>query len=47
MEDTKVIKGWGTLLSILESKWGYLFCVVIVTLLIFLQQVFDLIIEIK
>ena len=46
--DTKVIEGpWGTILSILESKWGYLFCIVIVSLLIFLQQVFDLIIEIK
>lgn len=38
---------WGTILSILLSKWGYLFCIVVVSLLIFLQQVFDLIIEIK
>lgn len=46
-DDTKVIEGWGTLLSILESKWGYLFCIVIVSLLLFLQEVFDLMIEIK
>lgn len=47
-DDTVVIEGpWGTILSILESKWGYLFCIVIVSLLLFLQEVFDLIIEIK
>ena len=46
--DTRVISSpWGTILSILESKWGYLFCIVIVSLLLFLQEVFDLIIEIK
>ena len=46
-DDTIVIEGWGTLLAILESKWGYLFCIVIVSLLLFLQEVFDLIIELK
>ena len=47
-DDTIVIEGpWGTILSILESKWGYLFCIVIVSLLLFLQEVFDLVIEIK
>lgn len=45
--DTKVIEGWGYLLSVLESKWGYLFCVVIVSLLLFLQEVFELTMEIK
>ena len=45
--NTIVIEGWGTLLAILESKWGYLFCIVIVSLLLFLQEVFDLIMEIK
>ena len=45
--DTVVIEGWGYLLSVLESKWGYLFCVVIVSLLLFLQEVFDLTMEIK
>ena len=46
-EDTIVIEGWGIVLSILESKWGYLFCIVIISLLLFLQEVFELIIEIK
>ena len=46
-EDTIVIEGWGWLLSVLESRWGYLFCIVIVSLLLFLQEVFDLIIELK
>ena len=46
-DDAIVIEGWGVLLSILESKWGYLFCIVIVSLLLFLQEVFELIIEIK
>ena len=45
--DTVVIEGWGYLLSLLESKWGYLFCVVIVSLLLFLQEVFELTMEIK
>ena len=46
--NTTVIEGpWGTILSILESKWGYLFCIVIVSLLLFLQEVFDLIMELK
>jgi len=48
VEDTSVIGSpWGTVLSILESKWGFLFCIVIVSLLLFLQEVFDLIIELK
>lgn len=47
-DDVTVIGSpWGTVLSILESKWGFLFCIVIVSLLLFLQEVFDLIIEIK
>lgn len=46
-DDTIVIKKWGFLLEFLESKWGYLFCIVIVSLLLFLQEVFDLVIELK
>ena len=46
-EDTKVIKGLCWVLTLLESKWGYLFCIVIVSLLLFLQEVFDLVIELK
>ena len=46
-DDAIVIEGWGTLLGILESKWGYLFCIVIVSLLLFLQEAFELFVEIK
>lgn len=47
-EDATIIGSpWGTILSILESKWGYLFCIVVVSLLLFLQEVFNLVIEIK
>lgn len=47
-DDTIVLSSpLGTILSILESKWGYLFCIVIVSLLLFLQEVFDLAIELK
>lgn len=45
--DTVVIEGWGYVLSLLESKWGYLFCVVVVSLLLFLQEVFELAMEVK
>ena len=45
--DTVVIEGWGYVLGLLESRWGYLFCVVIVSLLLFLQEVFELAMEIK
>lgn len=47
VSDTVVIEGWGYVLSLLESKWGYLFCVVIVSLMLFLQEVFELGMEIK
>lgn len=45
--DTIVINGWGYVLGLLESRWGYLFCVVIVSLLLFLQEVFELVMEIR
>ena len=45
--DTIVIEGWGFVLGLLESRWGYLFCVVIVSLLLFLQEVFELVMEIR
>ena len=47
VSDTVVIQGWGYVLNLLESKWGYLFCVVVVSLLLFLQEVFELVMEIK
>ena len=47
VNDTKVYPTLGTILGILESKWGYLFLVVIVSLLLFLQEVFELYMELK
>lgn len=44
---SKVVHKLGTVLSIVESRWGYLFCIVIVTLLIFLEEVYELVMEIK
>ena len=37
----------GTILGILESRWGYLFFVVIITLLLFLEELYELYMEIK
>ena len=47
VDDTIVIEGWGYVLNLLESRWGYLFCIVVVSLLLFLQEVFELVMEIK
>lgn len=46
-DDTIVIEGWGYILGLLESRWGYLFCIVVVSLLLFLQEVFELVMEIR
>lgn len=45
--DTIVIHGLGTVLGFLESQWGYLFCIVIVSLLLFLQEAFELFMELR
>ena len=45
--NTKAIKGLGTILGILESKWGYLCCIVIVSLISLLEEIFELVLEIK
>jgi hypothetical protein len=45
--ETISISHLGTILSVVESKWGYLFSVVIVTLLLFLQELFELVLEIR
>lgn len=45
--EVKVFSTIGSILGVLESRWGYLFFVVIVSLLLFLQEVFELIMEIK
>ena len=45
--NTVVVHYLGTILGFLESQWGYLFCIVIPTLLLFLQEVFELFMELK
>ena len=37
----------GTFLSVVESKWGFLFIVLVPSFLIFIYEVYSLIIEIK
>lgn len=46
-EDMKVIPHLGTILSVLESRYGYLFLVVTVTIVAFLYEVYELVMEIK
>lgn len=46
-ENTKEYKKLGKVLSVLESKWGNLFLVVIPSFLIFLYETINLVIEIK
>lgn len=46
-DDTTTINILGGFLAVMESKWGYLFLVVIVSLLLFLQELFELIMEIR
>ena len=42
-----VIPYLGTVLSVLESKWGFLFIVLVPSFLIFIYEVYSLIVEIK
>ena len=42
----KVISKLGTVLSVIESKWGFLFIIVFPSLLAFLHQIYELILEI-
>ena len=46
-EDIKVIPHLGTILSILESRYGYLFLIVVVSFIAFLYEIYELIMEIK
>lgn len=43
----KVYNKVGTYLSIIESKWGFLFIILVPCLLIFIYQIYALIVEIK
>jgi hypothetical protein len=44
---TKVYNDYGTVLSVIESKWGFLFIVLVPGFIIFLYEIYALIVEIK
>lgn len=44
---SKVYEDIGTYLSVIESKWGFLFIVLVPSFLIFIYEVYTLIVEIK
>lgn len=44
---SKVYEDVGTYLSVIESKWGFLFIVLVPSFLIFVYQIYTLIVEIK
>lgn len=46
-KDIKVIPHLGTILSILQSRYGYLFLIVVVSFILFLYEIYELIMEIK
>lgn len=46
-EATKVYSGVGTYLSIIQSKWGFLFIVLVPSFLIFIYEFYTLVVEIK
>ena len=47
VEETTKISSLGTILGILESKWGFLILVVFPSLLAFLYEIWEVIIEVK
>lgn len=46
-KNIKVIPHLGTILSILQSRYGYLFLIVVVSFIAFLYEIYELIMEIK
>lgn len=46
-EGQKIVPNLGTILSILESRYGYLFLIVVVSFIAFLYEIYELIMEIK
>lgn len=46
-KSSKVYNNIGTYLSILESKWGFLFIVLVPSFLIFIYEIYALVVEIK
>lgn len=46
-EATKVYSGIGTFLSIVQSRWGFLFMILVPGFLVFIYELYALIVEIK
>ena len=46
-EGTKTIAGFGTFLGLVESKWGFLFTVLVPSFIFFVYNLYALIVEIK
>ena len=44
-KNAKVISKVGTVLSVLESKWGFLFLIVFPSLIAFLHEIYEFILE--
>lgn len=44
---TKTYEKLGTVLSVIESKWGFLFIILVPCFLLFIYQIFALVVEIK
>lgn len=47
MEDARIIHGWGLLLSILESRWGFMFLIIFPTIFAIVYEVYSIIEEAK
>lgn len=46
-KDAKKIAGLGTVLTVLESKWGFLFLIVLPVLVAFIYEIYTIVIEVK
>ena len=45
--DVKVIRGWGLMLSIFESRWGFMFLIIFPTIFAFVYEIYAIIEEVK
>ena len=46
-KETKVCHGWGLLLSILESRWGFMFFIIFPTIFAVVYEIYSIVEEIK
>ena len=46
-EDAKVIHGWGLVLSIFESRWGFMFLIIFPTIFAFVYEIYAIVEEVK